>query len=119
MPINFKSSDEIKALLVSKIFEAPSGRALIFEAHEYTLVTGKFNMFIQRNDVVWANLPNKKTYSITKDGANFIFHTFENEIANCINDFIITITGDLGGQCLVTLITTDKKREVFKFSSVK
>ncbi len=109
MKNHFDTIQDVKDLLVRKIFVSNNDDSYIFEEDEYAIMQGDFRLLISRGNIEWGNIDPKHKYPIFQYESSFIFRTSENEIFPGENEFIILIEENKNGEFSITFNSLDDR----------
>ena len=117
MKNQFNTIREVMDILRSKIFVCDNKQSYVFDDDAYAILQGDFRLLIRRNNIVWENINTKYKYTIFQYESNFIFRTYENELCENENEFIISLEYHANGTYTVALISLGDKTEVLRLIS--
>ena len=112
-----KTIQEIKDILIGKVFTVQFKRSYIFDGDNYTILQGDFSLLIRRNTISLKDIKTKYKYSIFQYESNFVFRTYENEIYPDENEFIISINENKIGTYTVMFLSLGDKTERLRLIS--
>jgi hypothetical protein len=113
----FNNVQEIKGVLTCRIFTLNCKESYVFDEDSFAILEGDLRLLIRRNNIVLENIQAKHKYSIFKDGSDFIFRTYENEISPAENEFIFLMKKNENETLMVSLVSLTDKKELKKLLS--
>ncbi len=115
--MRFKTIDEVKNLLISKIFTVGNRGVYLFDEDEYAALPGNYCLFMKRSDAPWNMIKRKYRYSIFQYERNFIFRTYKCELNTGCNEFLIRVKQSRNKINTITFISlTDKREQITLYS---